>query len=86
MKHPALPVLLLKKMVTGAVLFAVIMSVTGCFGRNGYIGITAYRSNTLKKIIKYIDKNDTEGLYDLFSEDKKSDESLMERLDAVCDF
>ena len=86
MKHPALPVLLLKKMVTGAVLFAVIMSVTGCFGRNGFIGISAYRSNTLKKIIKYIDGNDTEGLYDLFSEDKKSDERLMERLDAVCDF
>lgn len=86
MKHPALPVAILKKAVTGAVLFAVILSVTGCFGRDGTFGINAHGSDTLKKIIKYIDENDTEGLYDLFSEDKKSDKSLMERLDAVCDF
>ncbi len=86
MKHPALPFALLKKPVTGAVLFAVILSLTGCFGRNGTIGINAHGRNTLKKIIKYIDGNDAEGLYDLFSEDKKSDKGLMERLDAVCDF
>ena len=86
MRHPALPVALLKKAVTGAVLFAVILSVTGCFGRNGTIGIYAHNSKTLKKIIKYIDENNTEDLYDLFSEDKKSNKCLMERLDALCDF
>lgn len=85
MKHPALHALL-KKTVTGAVLFAVILSVTGCFGKNGTIGINAHGSNTLKKIIKYIDKNDAECLYDLFSEDKKSDKNLMERLESLCDF
>jgi len=86
MKHPALPVTLLKKAATGAVIFAVILSVTGCFGRNGTIGIYAHNSKTLKKIIKYIDENNTEDFYDLFSEDKKGDKCLMERLDAVCDF
>ena len=85
MKHPAMPVTLLKKSITGAVLFAVILSVTGCYGRDGTIGIYAHNRSTLKKLINYIDENDTEGLYDLFSEDKKSDKSLMERLDAVCD-
>ena len=86
MNHPALPVAILKKTVTGAVLFAVILSLTGCFGRNGTIGINAHGRNTLKKIIKYIDGNDAESLYDLFSEDKKSDRELMECLDAVCEF
>ena len=86
MRHPALSVALLKKAAAGAVLFAVILSITGCFGRDGTFGIHAHGRDTLKKIIKYIDGNDTEDLYDLFSEDKKSDKSLMERLDAVCVF
>ena len=86
MKHPALPVTLLKKAATGAVILAVILSVTGCFGRNGTIGIKSHGRKTLKKIIKYIDGNDAESLYDLFSKDKKSDKDLMERLDAVCEF
>lgn len=86
MKRSALSVALLKRSVAATVIFAVILSVTGCFGRNGTIGIYAHNSDTLKKIIKYIDNNDTEGLYDIFSEDKKSDKSLMESLDAVCDF
>ena len=86
MKHPALSVALPKKLVTGAVLFAVILSVTGCFGKNGTIGIYTHRNDTLKKIIKYINKDDAEGLYDLFSKDKKRDKNLMECLDALCDF
>lgn len=86
MKHPALSVALPKKLVTGAVLFAVILSVTGCFGKNGTIGIYTHRNDTLKKIIKYISKDDAEGLYDLFSKDKKRDKNLMECLDALCDF
>ena len=65
MKHPALSVALLKKTVTGAVLFAVILSVTGCFGKNGTIGIYTHSNDTLKKIIKYINKDDAEGLYDI---------------------
>ena len=86
MKHPELSIGLLKKPVTGAVLLAVILSVTGCFGRNGTTGIKSHDSSTLKKIIKYLDDNDPDGLYELFSADKKSDESLMERLEAMCDF
>ena len=86
MKHPAMPVTLPKKLVTGAVLFAVILSVTGCFGKNGTIGIYTHRNDTLKKIIKYISKDDAEDLYDLFSKDKKRDKNLMECLDALCDF
>lgn len=83
MKRSALSVAWLKRSVAATVIFAVILSVTGCFGRNGTIGIYAHNSDTLKKIIKYIDNNDTEGLYDIFSEDKKSDKNLMESLDAV---
>ena len=86
MNHPALSVALPKKLVTGAVLFAVILSVTGCFGKNGTIGIYTHSNDTLKKIIKYISKDDAEGLYDLFSKDKKRDKNLMECLDALCDF